>query len=301
MSKAFLLSLFLVASLQAQDLASLPPYFDYHLRTDSLIVLKSEDGNYHKQAQDRIMKIGCRGDFSVEIAFSLSLSNVFLFEEYGRLVAESWDSYHPKGFELILYGVKKKGGAFDSIFKKRIDDYCVYGQHNYLRISEDYFIFTYQSSFNGGGTISNYENMGIWSEFIENFTDWLDTSPLKDFRLDALSGDSLIGQNFDWEGDYLFYPSDSIALVSDLKTLAGRSLKRENSARLVKLKGRDKATSISNYREPRANWFIDKAKWWRRQNLIYIWVEGWGLQVYQIHAPGLLLQLKHQFALIKQS
>jgi hypothetical protein len=301
MLKALILSLSLFGLVQGQDVPQLPPYFDYQLRTDSMMVQKYKDGAYRIEGQENILQIGCRGELKVEIAFSLSLSNDFLVEEYPDIMAGKWVDYHPEGFELILYGVKKKGGSFDSIFEARIEDYCVYGQHNYFTSSKNYFIFTYQYAMNGGGSVKGYKDMGLWQEFMEGFSYWLASAPLKDFNLKALSEDSLIGSDYNWKGEYMVFPRDSVLAFADLKQLVGHKIERENSTRLVKLKSRDKAKSISNYREPKANWYINKAKWWRRQNLIYVWVEGWGLEVYRVSAPGVMVQMKHGFALIKSS
>tara|TARA_R110001592_G_scaffold363293_1_gene683357 strand:- start:16555 stop:17460 length:906 start_codon:yes stop_codon:yes gene_type:complete len=301
MLKALILSLSLFGLVQGQELPKLPPFFDYQLRTDSMMVQKYREGAYSIERQENILQIGCREEINAEVAFSLSLSNNFLFEEYPKMMAGKWVDYHPKGLKLILYGVKKKGGSFDSIFEARIEDYCVYGQHNYLTSSKDYFIFTYQYAMNGGGSVKGYEDMGLWQEFIEGFTDWLDTAPLKGFHLKAFSEDSLIGSDFNWKGEYRVFPYDSVKVAKDLNELVGRTIERKNSSRLVKLKNRDKAESISNFREPEANWYIYKAKWWRRQNLIYVWVEGLGLEVYRISAPGVMVQLKHGFVLVKSS
>ncbi len=298
--KKLLFLLIQAFSAQAQVLPELPPYFDYALRTDSMLILESDRDHYFLKAQGRDFNIGCRGAFAVEIAFSLSMDNDFLFDDYPKFMAEEYHEEVPVGFEFILYGIKKQSDTFNASFRDRINDYCIYGQHNYYFESQDYFIFTYQFAMNGGGTVKQYEKYGLWQEFKQSFSAWLDEGNLQEFRLEALSEQSLIGTDFDWEGEYLMYPRDSVQALVSLGKLAQVKTRQAHSPRRLELKSRNRARSTSNYNQPRDNWFVDKAKWWRHQNLIYVWVEGWGLQVYRIEAPGILLNLEHNFAFLKQ-
>ena len=287
-------------SSQQNTLPPLPPYFDYTLRTDSLLVLESNQDQYYLESKAPRLNIGCLGPIEISVAFSLSLSNEFLYYQYPNHFSalEGYDKAQP-GFRFIIYGVAKQDPTWDSLLRVRLEDYCIYGQHNHYFQSREYHLFTYAHAMNGGGLVTRLVDLGLWSEFQQALVHWLDHIELHPFNLPALSEAELVAPDFDWRGAYLMYPRAFVNELSDLSLLEKIKPDQEKSPRLLKLRSNHRARSISNYNQPKGNWYRDKARWWRHQNLLYVWVEGWGLQAYRILAPGVLLNLEHHFAFLK--
>ena len=288
-----LLLLFISASLDAQDFfADFPPHFNYTLRTDSLATIDANEEGFYIEYQSKDLSIGCYGSLDIEADFSLILEHPFLYRTYLEYMNEA--EVHPflKNYALILHGVKRQGGEWDSLFRARLNDYCVYGQHNYLYASKDYFIFTYQYTFNGSGGIRHLQNLGLAAPMLQALSQALETKELQNEEFLALDNTSLIAADFNFQGDYLMITGDRIKAGMPLEDIWALELKQETSPRKLELKSRNRARSISNYNQDRSNWFRDKARWWRYQNFIFVWVEGWKLKAYAIEDGGLLRNLE---------
>ncbi|GEM_PF-4624802 len=297
MRALLLLILSLPISVNAQSfLADFPPLYNYSLRVDSMAYLKASKTDYSLKYRDPNFSLGCRGPLPVQVEFSLILEHPFLYDTYQNFAnGDEGDSY-PSNFKLILHGLKKRNPEFDSLFRERIEDYCIYGQHNFYFETSDYFIFTYQHAFNGGGSVRYLMDLGMWAPVSMAIAEALAHKKLENESYAALDLEPDRAPEADFRGDYLMITYDRIPDSLSVEQILQLETAREISPRFLELKSNHRARSISNYNQPRSNWFRDKARWWRYKNYLYVWVEGWELKAYRILSPDLLLNLEHGYA-----
>ena len=285
------------SSLYAQKidfLEAFPDYFDYQLRVDSIAQLE------HKQLKNRIiytentLHIGCQPGLEVKPIFSLSLSQETIYETIPSHFEKAEGGTHIPGFQFILYAWPKVNATQDSLVRLALDEYCIYGQHNYLKETSKYFIFSYHFAMNGGGHVKYLSDMGLWLKFEQALEQALEKGAPQHNEL--YPAHSLKPKDRyslkELAGDFIWVHRDSIDL-NQLKTDRPFSPNEEASVRKLEINSRGKGRMIANYNQDRSNWFRDKIKVWLDRDLLFIDVEGWGLSAYWIYNENCLVDLEY--------
>lgn len=285
------------SSLSAQKvdfLEAFPDYFDYELRVDSIAQLE------HKQSKNRIIytektiHIGCQPGLEVKPLFSLSLSQETIYETIPSHFEKAEGSTHIQGFQFILYAWPKANPFQDSLVRLALNEYCIYGQHNYLKETSKYFIFSYHFAMNGGGHVKYLYDMGLWLDFEQALEKALDKGapqhnefypahslkPSDHYSLKKLAG------------DFIWVHRDSLDLNQHN---LGRPFRpnEEAAVRKLEINSRGKGRMIANYNQNRSHWYKDKIKVHLDHDMLFIDVEGWGLSAYRIYNENCLIDIKY--------
>ena len=274
---------------------SLPTNFSYQVDTDSFPQLHFKRDMPPITYFQNEMTIGCYQPVQIKPLFSITIGHQFLFEaidEYSLFINKKKTS----NFKLILYAVKKEHSEKDSLLINAIEDYCIYGQSNYIIQSDDYILFTYVSS-NASSVVRNLHKMGmgrlIEERLIKNLNDGASfetKTQLPNPINNPYHKKAFIKGEFLWQSGGM--PALATKTPDNEIHVSGLPHTSHSYLRLGK---NNKALLIKNYNLPKSNHDKYKCRWFMDNTYIYVYESSFNRwETYRTHNENVLMHISEK-------
>ena len=260
-------------------LASLPTNFSYQVDSDSIAILNNRRDMPRITYTNEEITIGCYHPVKVKPLFSLSIGHQFLFEgiqEFDLFVNEKKIS----DYRLIFYGIKKENHEKDSLLLNALNEYCIYGQLEYIFQSDEFILFTYSFATNSRGTVNYLEKLGFWEKIETNLKNNLNEGASFKTKVQSpVSVKNSYHKEDIVKGKFIWESGNAPAIFQTY----------------LELNDNNKSVWISNYNQPKSSWNKYDYLWFMDNTYIYVFKYQSDCKIFRIEDENTLINIDEEY------